>query len=424
MTDTVTLQAWVLNKAKAAKKASHILATLSTEEKNAALLSMANSLWQHRKSILQANLEDIEQAQKNQLPQARIDRLLLDEKRLQQMIEGLHQIVELADPVGEILESFKRPNGLQIEQVRVPFGAIAMIYESRPNVTVDAAGLALKTGNAIVLRGGKEALRSNDQLVYALQKGLESTAIPLEAIQFIDRTERETVDFLIQAKGIIDLVIPRGGAGLIQHVIQKSIVPVIETGVGNCHLYIDKAADLDKATAITINAKTQRPSVCNAIETLLVHEQLVETWLPQVLTTLTKYGVEIRGCHKTQSVAKEIPLIPATEEDYRAEFLDLTLAVKVVSNVDEAIQHINQYGTQHSEAIITEDEKTAQKFLAQVDAAAVYHNASTRFTDGFEFGFGAEIGISTQKLHARGPMGLKELTSHKYVIRGTGQIRT
>jgi glutamate-5-semialdehyde dehydrogenase len=413
----------VLAKAAAAKEASRKLGILSTEEKNKALLAMAESLWNQRTEILRANQKDIDEARRNQLPESKIDRLLLTEQRIGDMMEGLQQIASLSDPVGDVLDTFNRPNGLTVEKVRVPFGVITIIYESRPNVTVDAAGLSLKTGNAVVLRGGKEALHSNIALVEALKAGLKTTNIPLEAIQLIDRTERESVDILIQAKDLVDLVIPRGGAGLIQRVVANSLVPVIETGVGNCHLYIDQHADFDKATQITINAKTQRPSVCNAIETLLVHEQIANSWLPAVLADLIERGVEIRGCEKTQAIAQDLNIHPASADDYATEFLDLVLAVKVVNSIEEAIDHIKEYGTRHSEAIITENQEAADQFLAQVDASSVYHNASTRFTDGFEFGFGAEIGISTQKLHARGPMGLPELTSYKYIIRGTGQIR-
>lgn len=428
----------VLEKARAAKRASRTLAILPTSEKNRALLAMADALWQQRESIFAANRLDIQEARANGIPEAKIDRLMLNEKRLQDMMEGLRQIAELLDPVGEILETMERPNGLQIEKVRVPFGVIAMVYESRPNVTVDAAGLALKTGNAVVLRGGKEALQSNLALEDALREGLKGTRVPLDAIQLIDRTERETVDILIRAKDVVDLAIPRGGGGLIQRVIENALVPVIETGVGNCHVYVDEQADFEMATQIVMNSKTQRPSVCNATETLLVHERIAKEFLPYMLRTLQDKGVEIRGCEQTLEIARTVMdqklgtdtvadlsnmLLAATEEDWATEFLDLILAVKVVSDVETAIEHIDRYGTRHSEVIVTNDLQAAEMFLAQVDAAAVYHNASSRFTDGFEFGFGAEIGISTQKLHARGPMGLRELTSYKYLVRGTGQIR-
>ncbi|GAX89001.1 gamma-glutamyl-phosphate reductase [Effusibacillus lacus] len=416
----------VLAKAKAAKRTTRVLGTLSTEQKNEALLKMADALWRNRDAIFAANGEDVKEARESGVSEARIDRLALTEKRLREMMEGLRQIAGLEDPVGESLETIRRPNGLLIEKVRVPFGVIAMVYESRPNVTVDAAGLALKTGNAVVLRGGKEALKSNIALVEALQDGLKQTAVPLDALQLIDCTERESVDILIRAKDLVDLAIPRGGAGLIQRVMENSLVPVIETGVGNCHVYVDAEADYEMATKIILNAKTQRPSVCNAMETMLVHEQAAKKWLPNMIYLLQERGVEVRGCTKTQELAKacgclNLPL--AAEEDYATEYLDLVLAVKVVSDVEEAIAHIERFGTRHSEAIVTGNQVTADKFLREVDAAAVYHNASTRFTDGFEFGFGAEIGISTQKLHARGPMGLRELTSYKYIIKGQGQIR-
>jgi glutamate-5-semialdehyde dehydrogenase len=419
------LQEAVLQKARAGKRAARSLGILTTDDKNEALSAMADSLWQQRDAILAANRQDILQARESGIPEAKIDRLLLNEKRLQDMTEGLRQIIALPDPIGETLETIRRPDGLAIEKVRVPFGVIAMVYESRPNVTVDAAGLALKTGNAVLLRGGKEALQSNRALVAALQAGLQQTRVPQESIQLIDRTERETVDLLIRAKGLVDLAIPRGGAGLIQRVVENALVPVIETGVGNCHVYVDETADFAMAIQIVLNSKTQRPSVCNATETLLVHEGIADDFLSGMVRALADKGVEIRGCRRTREIVERIDarVRAATEEDWATEFLDLILAVKVVPDVEAAIEHIDRYGTKHSEAIVTENRQAADRFLAQVDAAAVYHNASTRFTDGFEFGFGAEIGISTQKLHARGPMGLRELTSYKYMIRGTGQIR-
>ncbi len=411
MTDQLSAQA---------KKASRQLSSVSTAEKNKAIGQMSASLWVQKDEILQANEQDIAAAKAQGLTDAKLDRLLLTEDRIQAMIEGLEQIIQLSDPVGQIIQHIDRPNGLNIDQVRVPFGVIGIIYESRPNVTVDAAGLALKTGNAVILRGGKEAIRTNIALVKALRDGLTHSAIPTDAIQIIEQTERSTIEQLIRSKGKVDLIIPRGGAGLIQYVLEHSLVPVIETGVGNCHVYIDHEANLEMATDTVVNAKVQRPSVCNSIETILVHQAVAEKWLPSLLPLLEEQGVEIRGCEQTQNI---VSTKSATEEDYYTEYLDLILAVKVVSGVEEAIEHIHQYGTTHSEAIVTDNQATAGKFLTEVDAAAVYHNASTRFTDGFEFGFGAEIGISTQKLHARGPMGLKELTSYKYVIRGEGQIR-
>lgn len=423
MITTELLKDEVLQQAKAAKQVSRFLASLSTEEKNQALLLMADTLWEERDSIYQANEQDVKKAQEQGIPETKIDRLVITEQRLQDMIEGLKQLVSLPDPVGEVLEKSKRPNGMMIEKRRVPFGLIAMIYESRPNVTVDAVGLAIKTGNAAILRGGKEAIQSNRALVHALTKALEKTKIPPESIQLIKQLDRETVDILIQAKGIVDLAIPRGGAGLIQRVVERSLIPVIETGVGNCHVYLHQSADPKMAKEIAINAKIQRPSVCNAAETLLVDQAFAQSHLIPLLQLLQEKGVEIRGCDKTREIGKSLEIIPATVEDYETEHLDLVLTVKMVNNVDEAIDHIAQYGSKHSEAIVAEDQQVIEKFLNQVDAAAVYHNVSTRYTDGFEFGFGAEIGISTQKLHARGPMGLSELTSYKYVIVGSGQIR-
>jgi len=417
------MQKNVLEQAKSAKQAARVLQSIATEEKNQVLERMAETLWQERETIFKANQLDVENAEKQGIPQAKIDRLLITEQRLHDMIEGLRQLIALPDPVGEVLDQWERPNGMVIEKRRVPFGLIAMIYESRPNVTVDAVGLALKTGNAAILRGGKEAIESNRALVGTLKKVLASSSIPAESIQLIQYLERETIDILLTAKGIVDLVIPRGGAGLIQHVVQKAVVPVIETGVGNCHVYLHQSADPEMAKEIAVNAKTQRPSVCNAAETLLVDEPFAKSHLQSILQSLAERGVEIRGCVKTQAIAKPLEIIPATTEDYQTEHLDLVLTVKVVQNVEEAIDHIAQYGTNHSEAIVAEDQEAVAKFLDRVDAAAVYHNVSTRFTDGFEYGFGAEIGISTQKLHARGPMGLPELTSYKYVIRGNGQIR-
>lgn len=423
MITTGRLKEEVLKQAKTAKRASRFLASISTEDKNNALLRMADTLEKEKTSIFQANELDVNNAHAQGIPKAKIERLLITEQRLQEMIEGLRQLVSLPDPVGEVLDTRKRPNGMIVEKRRVPFGLIAMIYESRPNVTVDAVGLAIKTGNAIILRGGKEAIQSNLALVRALTEALKQTDIPSESIQFIQQLDRETVDILIQAKGIVDLAIPRGGAGLIQRVVQRAFVPVIETGVGNCHVYIHQSADPEMAKKIAVNAKTQRPSVCNAAETLLIDQAFAQSHLVSLLQLLREKGVEIRGCEKTRELGKSVNVIAATDEDYETEHLDLILTVKIVSGVDEAIDHIEQYGTKHSEAIVAEDQTAIDTFLDQVDAATVYHNVSTRYTDGFEFGFGAEIGISTQKLHARGPMGLPELTSYKYVVTGSGQIR-
>ncbi|WP_407655226.1 glutamate-5-semialdehyde dehydrogenase [Alicyclobacillus dauci] len=427
MSDT-GLQKHVLDRVCLAKEASRFLAGISTQDKNEALQRMAQALWDNRQQILDANRVDIEDAEKSGDPASRIDRLLLDTQRVEAMMKGLYQIMELPDPIGETLETAVLQNELRVEKRRVPLGVIAMIYESRPNVTVDAVGLTLKTGNAVVLRGGKESLRSNQALVDALQLGLRKSRVPVDSIQFVNRVDREAVDILIQARGLVDLAIPRGGAGLIGRVIQGACVPVIETGVGNCHIYVDADADLAKALSIILNAKTQRPSVCNAAETLLVHEAVADEWLPVAISNLLQHDVEIRGCPQTEALARQSGapnrlVRAASEEDWATEFLAPILAIKVVKSADEAIRHITHYGTQHSEAIVTENVAVAEDFLSRVDAAVVYHNASTRFTDGFEFGFGAEIGISTQKLHARGPMGLRELTSYQYVVRGNGQVR-
>jgi glutamate-5-semialdehyde dehydrogenase len=418
----------ILRQARAAKVASRALAVLGPDRRNEALRAIMDALWADRAAILAANAEDVASARAAGEAASRVDRLILNERRMEQMMESLRQVMELPDPVGRVDASWTRPAGLRIERVRVPFGVIAIIYESRPNVTVDAAALALKTGNAVVLRGGKEALRSNAALVAAMRAGLARAGLPEEAVQLVTATDRDSVDVVIRAKGLVDLAIPRGGAGLIARVVERALVPVIETGVGNCHVYVDRAADLDMAEAIVINAKVQRPSVCNAAETLLVHRAVAEAFLPRVARALAERGVEIRACPRTLAVlgaagGRMERVVPAAEADWDTEYLDLILAVRVVDSLDEAIAHIERHGTRHSEAIVTDDSAAAEAFLARVDAAAVYHNASTRFTDGFEFGFGAEMGISTQKLHARGPMGLPELTTYKYVVRGTGQVR-
>ncbi|RDV84306.1 glutamate-5-semialdehyde dehydrogenase [Ammonifex thiophilus] len=411
----------VVAKARRAKEAARRLAYLPTTVKDKALMAMADALEREKEFILEANARDMEAARAKGLSKALLDRLMLNEKRLREMAQGLRDIVKLPDPVGEIVAMWKRPNGLMIGQMRVPLGVVGMIYEARPNVTVDAAGLCLKAGNAVVLRGGSEALNSNAAIVKVIARAAVESGVPEGAIEFIDRPEREAAQVLMRLNEYIDVLIPRGGAGLIQTVVRTATVPVIETGVGNCHVYVDAAADLAKAEAIVINAKCQRPGVCNAMETLLVHQEVAPRFLPAVGEKLRERGVEIRGCPVT---LQYLPWArPATEEDWATEFLDLILAVKVVQSLDEALDHIYRYGTKHSEAIVTEDYSTARRFLEAVDAAAVYVNASTRFTDGGQFGFGAEIGISTQKLHARGPMGLKELTTIKYIILGEGQVR-
>jgi glutamate-5-semialdehyde dehydrogenase len=411
----------VLSVCSAAKAAAPAVARASTATKNAALRAMADALDGAHDAILAANADDIAAAREAGMPTAMIDRLTLTPERLTAMAEALRDLVALTDPVGEIVRGFTLPNGLQVRQVRVPMGVVAMVYEGRPNVTVDAAGLALKSGNACVLRGSSSAIRSNTALAQVLRGALESVGLPADAVCLIEDTSRESVKDLMTARGIVDLLIPRGGAGLIQSVVTQSQVPVIETGVGNCHVYIDRAADLDMATAITVNAKAQRPSVCNAAETLLVHADVAEAFLPQAAAALRDAGVELVGDDAAQQLAGAGA---ATEDDWDTEYLDLRMAVRVVGDIADAIEHIAKHGTLHTEAIVTEDRAAARRFVAEVDAAAVMVNASTRFTDGGEFGFGAEIGISTQKLHARGPMGLQELTTTKYIVEGDGQVRS
>ncbi len=411
----------VEEKARRAKAVAPVMASLSTEVKNRALLNMADALWERREFIFERNTEDVENARHAGLSPALIDRLLLNEGRLESICKSLHEVAALPDPVGEIIEGWKRPNGLVLQKVRVPIGVIAVIYESRPNVTVDSAALCLKAGNCVVLRGGKEALNSNIALASVITQAAAEAGVPADAIQLIDIPEREAAQELMRLNGLIDLLIPRGGMSLIRYVVENATVPTIETGAGNCHVYVHADADLEMAVNIIVNAKTQRPSVCNAAETLLVHKDIAEQFLPMAAKALQEKGVELRGCERTQKILPDVK--PATEEDWATEYLDLILALKVVDDLDEAIDHINRYGTKHSEAIVTKSLDAAKKFCERVDAAAVYVNASTRWTDGYEFGLGAEIGISTQKLHARGPMGLRELTTYKWVIFGDGQIR-
>ena len=408
-------------KGEKAKKASYKLSNLSSSVKNDGLKKVAELLVKKEKEILDANAIDVENAKQKGVTDTLIDRLTLNRKRIDSMAEGLLQIAALPDPVGEVMSMWKRPNGLQIGQQRVPLGVIGIIYEARPNVTVDAAALCLKAGNAVILRGGSEAINSNKAVVAVINEALCDAGIPEGSVQLIEDTNRETAVQMMKLNKYIDVLIPRGGASLIQTVVQNATVPVIETGVGNCHVYVDGEADLDMGEKIIVNAKTSRPGVCNAAETLLVDEAVAEEFLPKALKTLRDLNVEIRGCEKTLQLFGDA--VPANEEDWGKEYLDYILAVKVVSGIDEAIEHINKYGTRHSEAIVTTNYNKSQRFLQEIDAAAVYVNASTRFTDGFEFGFGAEIGISNQKLHARGPMGLKELTTIKYIIYGNGQIR-
>jgi len=417
---TVT-QSEVRGKAVKAQQAARRLALATTAEKDAALRSMAEALLDGADRILQANAADVERAEAAGTSKALLDRLRLNRDRIQGMVEGLEQIIGLADPVGEVVRMWRRPNGLQVGQVRTPIGVIAMIYESRPNVTVDASGLCLKAGNAVILRGGSDAIESNRALAGILREAIASAGLPADAVQLIENTDRAAAEELMRLNGLVDLLIPRGGAGLIKRVMETATIPVVETGVGNCHAYVDASADLDMAERIVLNGKVQRPGVCNALETLLVHQAVAERSLPRMVQVLREHGVEIRGCERTRRIVPDVAA--ATEEDWETEYLDLILAVRVVDSLDEALDHIARYGTRHSETIITQGYAEARRFQAEVDAAAVYVNASTRFTDGFAFGFGAEIGISTQKLHARGPMGLPELTTTKYVVSGDGQIR-
>jgi len=405
--------------AKKTKSVSYILANAKASVKNSALLLMADRLEENVNEILSANRLDLDNA-KN-LSSALTDRLTLNEKRISAMATSLREVARLEDPIGKTVSAWRRPNGLEIQKVRVPIGVIGIIYEARPNVTADAAGLCIKAGNGVILKGGSEAINSNRKIVEVLQLAAVDAGLPPEVISFVDDTRREATLELMHCDEYVDLLIPRGGANLIQTVRRESTVPVIETGVGNCHVYVDDSADLSMAEEITFNAKVQRPGVCNAIETLLVNEKVSREFLPEMLERLRSAEVEVRGCQKTREIVPWV--LPATEEDWYTEYLDLIIAVKVVEDVDSAIAHINKYGSHHSESIVTRDYFNARKFLNEVDAACVYVNASTRFTDGFEFGLGAEIGISTQKLHARGPMGLEEITTTKYIIYGEGQIR-
>jgi glutamate-5-semialdehyde dehydrogenase len=411
----------VESQAKEAKKAAKVISLLTTEEKNDILKHIANTLESNVSHILEANNKDLDKGREKGYTEAYMDRLALSEDRITDFANGLREVAELEDPVGDILSDWTLDNGLQVEKVRVPLGVIGMIYEARPNVTVDATGLALKSGNAIVLKGGSSAINSNQAIVDVIHKALKTTSIPEEAVQFIASTDRKATQELFTMKEHIDVLIPRGGASLINAVVENATVPVLETGVGNCHLYIDKDADLEKALSIVVNAKTDRPAVCNAAETLIVHESWFHANKSSLINMFKENGITVHG---DNTVVETIPgAVKAGEEDWTNEYLSLDIAVKVVSDIDEAIDHIDEYGTKHSEAIITENKETANKFMKLVDAAAVYHNASTRFTDGGALGFGAEIGISTQKLHARGPMGLPALTTVKYQMTGDGQIR-
>jgi len=419
MSQTTILE--VKEKAMLARGALAAMNRLTTEQKNRALNAMADALVRERDAIIAANREDLARGEANGTSSSLLDRLKLDEKRIDAIADGLRQIVELPDPVGEVLETFERPNGLRIEKVRVPLGVIGMIYEARPNVTVDAAGLCLKTGNTVVLRGGSAAIDSNRRIVDVLRRALAGTDVPPDALQLIEDSDRRSVDAMLKLNGLLDVIIPRGGASLIRNVVENATVPVIETGAGICHTFVDESADPEMAARIAFNAKVSRPSVCNAMETLLVHRNFAARHLADLLRPLAEANVELRVCEETRRLFPGAR--PATEADYATEYNDYILNVRIVGGLDEALAHIGKFGTKHSECIVTEDRRNAERFLQEVDAAAVYHNASTRFTDGFEFGFGAEIGISTQKLHARGPMGLPALTSTKYRIYGSGQIR-
>ena len=404
-----------------AVRAKYELQGLTTEVKNKALQAAAAALTAFEERILEANNKDYEIAKANGMSEGLLDRLKLTHDRIVSMSEGLMQITELEDPVGEVMESFDRPNGLHIEKVRVPMGVVGIIYEARPNVTADAFGLCFKTGNAVILKGGKDAFYSNSAVTEVIREALLNENITADAIQLIENNDRVVTTEFMRMKQYVDVLIPRGGAGLIRAVVENSTIPVIETGTGNCHIYVDEYADLDKAIPIIINAKTQRIGVCNACESLLIHEKIAEKFLPMLGSALQAKNVEMRG---DERVRQFLPYaVEASEEDYGMEYLDYIISMKTVASVEEAIEHINRYNTGHSDAIITENKENAGQFLKGVDSACVYVNASTRFTDGFEFGFGAEIGISTQKLHARGPMGLRELTTYKYLIHGNGQIR-
>ncbi|MED4283430.1 glutamate-5-semialdehyde dehydrogenase [Priestia megaterium] len=408
-------------KGNQAKDASYFLGNVTSEQKQQALYKMAAALLSQQEAILKANELDIEKAVQKGTSKAMLDRLSLNEERIHGMADGLRQVAALSDPVGEVLSMAKRPNGLQIGQQRVPIGVIGIIYEARPNVTCDAAGLCLKAGNAVILRGGSEAFYSNQAIVSVLSQAAASAGLPEHSVQLIEDTSRETALELMKLNEYIDVLIPRGGAGLIEAVVKNATVPVIETGTGNCHIYVDEEYDGDMAANIVINAKTSRPAVCNSAEKLIIHERAAHEFLPIIVQALREKDVEVRGDERALTIVPD--LVPAGDEDWKKEYLDFIMAVKIVDDIDEAISHINVHSSHHSEAIVTTNYAHAQRFLQRVNSAAVYVNASTRFTDGEEFGFGAEIGISTQKLHARGPMGLKELTTLKYIIYGDGQIR-
>ena len=404
-----------------AKQAARRLAQASTDQKNAALKAMADSLRAARQEIASANAADVEAARQSRLPPAMIDRLILNEKRFEEMVASVEAVAALPDPVGEVIRMWRRPNGLLVGKVRVPIGVVGIIYESRPNVTSDCAALCLKSGNAVVLRGGAEAFQSNRAIATVLRQAISLAGLPEAAVSCLPTPERAGVDLMLQMDDAIDVIIPRGGEALIRHVVETSKIPVIKHAKGVCHVYVDEAADLAMAQRIAFNAKCQRPATCNAMETLLVHQRIASPFLPSMVRQLQQAGVEVRGCERTRTLVGG--LTAATEDDWSTEYLDLILSVKIVDSLDEAIEHISRYGSAHSDAIVTTHHAHAMRFLREVDSACVYVNASTRFTDGFQFGLGAEIGISTDKLHARGPMGLEELTTYKYIVFGDGQLR-
>jgi len=411
----------IKEKVEKTKNVSSIISNLSTEEKNSFLEKLAQNIDKEKESIIKNNKKDVEKAKKMGYSSAFIDRLEISEKRVKKMIKSINDIKNLPDPAGKIIWENERPNGLIIKRKRVPIGVIGIIYESRPDVTIEASILCIKAGNCVILRGGKEARNSNKKLVEIMKKSLKETGIPEDCVNLILSGGRKGVKYLLKLYQFIDLIIPRGGESLIKVVVENSLIPVIKHYKGICHTYIDKYADIDMALKVSFNAKVQRPATCNATETLLVHKDIAEEFLPKIAKMFERVGVEIRGCEKTGKILKGIK--KAKEDDWKTEYLDLIISIKIVNSVDEAIEHISKYGTSHSDAIITENKEIAEKFLKMVDSAAVYHNASTRFTDGGEFGLGAEIGISTDKIHARGPMGLEELTTYKYIIYGNGQIR-
>ncbi len=415
------IESLVVRKAKSVKAASAVLATLSTERKNELLRRINEFLLKESESIQAANAKDVRRARRAGVSKVIVDRLTLDRKRIEQMVRGVEDVIALPDAVGRVLATVTRPNGLRIEKISVPIGSIGIIYEARPNVTIDASVLCLKSGNSVMLRGGSEAIITNRKLVEVIRMALVSCGLPQGCVEYVDTTDRKAVRVMLKQDRYLDVIIPRGSHALIRFIQEKSSVPVIAHGEGNCHVYVDATADPASAAEIVFNAKVQRPSVCNAAEKLLVHERIARTFLPLAVERLRGAGVEVRGDRKTRAIVKDAR--PASEADWTKEYLDLIIAVRVVRDVDEAIAHINEYGSHHSDSIVTGTPDAGERFLREVDSAAVYVNASTRFTDGFEFGLGAEIGISTQKLHARGPMGLAELTSTKFVVRGSGQVR-